>query len=596
MLGDLAKDLDGEGCRLQERTKGLESERTFDMPIRATHQQLLALRDAVLTISADLSLPETLKRIVSTAARLAGARYAALGVRDEAGERLSEFVTQGVDPEVEASIQDWPSGHGLLGTMLHEGRSLRLRDLTQDPRASGFPPNHPRMTSFLGVPILHHGQLLGDLYLANKIGAREFSEADEAVIELLAAHAAYAILNARAYQKTVDHELALERRNRELTALNALITATSASLSLQHVLDEALAQAITVYGAEAADIYLVEDGTGDLILASHRGPVPEPFLAVRHIESGQGIVGKVASSGFPYVVRDLDGDLSFLRQGVVSAGFIAMACLPLRAKERIVGTLDIFSRDPGHFDDLNLSLLMSICNQIGIAVENARLHEQVAQLAVMRERQRIGMDLHDGVIQSIYAAGLTLELALGQMADGEMPAAESQVRRAIESLNTSIRDIRAYLLALRPRQFEGIDLVAGMERLLADYRVNTQMTVTFDADRSVQTELRAEEQGALFYIAQEALSNAARHSRATRIDVCLRADDDWIVFSLRDNGCGLPKASKDHSGGHGMRNMRERARVLGGETQITSPPGQGTEVRVLLPRRRGEHTKVTAVA
>lgn len=561
---------------------------------QATPQQLLALRDAVLSITAGRSLADTLERIVTAATRLVDARYAALGVPDAAGEQLIEFVTHGLSAEAEARISQRPHGLGLLG-LLREGQSVRLPDLRQHPASVGFPAHHPRMTSFLGVPIHQAGRILGNLYLCDKRGApgsaqaAPFSEADQAIIELLAAHAAHAIENARLLQASLDHQRDLERRNRELNALNAVISATSASLSLPRVLDEALNQVMPLYQAEAADVFLVEPASGDLVLAVHRGSLPEAFLSQRRIPSGQGLVGEVVATGQPRLHRDLAAEPAFLRPAVTAAGFRALLCQPLPGPDQVVGALNLFSRDPDRFSGNNMALLNAICGHIAIAVQHARLHQQVADLAITEERQRIGMDLHDGIIQSIYAAGLTLELGLAHLSDGDVAAAETAVRGVIQRLNLTIHDIRAYLLALRPRQLGAAGLAASLERLLAEFRANTQIAVSHAFDPAVETALALPDHEALFHIAQEVLSNAARHSRATRLSLSLRLDDDWVRLTIRDNGCGLPAsaASADAArpAGHGLRNIQDRARALAGEARFISPPEGGTEVRVAIPRR-----------
>ena len=270
-------------------------------------KQLLALREATLAISADLSLAETLKHIVVAAAKLANARYAALGVPSESGEFLAEFVTTGLSPQEEARISHRPRGHGILGVIMREGQSLRLRDLTQHPRAIGFPANHPPMKSLLGVPITHKGKPRGNLYLTDKLDADEFTIDDQTIIEMLAV-------------------------------------------------------------------------------------------------------------------------------------------------------------------------------QAGISIENARLYTTEQQLRIIEERQRIGMDLHDGIIQSIYAVGLTLEYVTNQLTDGDLAGARERLTSAIDALNNTIRDIRSYILDLRPRRFDGNDLVVGLERLLAEFKANTLMFVELDAD------------------------------------------------------------------------------------------------------------------
>ncbi|MEP7356217.1 MAG: GAF domain-containing sensor histidine kinase [Anaerolineales bacterium] len=372
------------------------------------NRQLLALREAALAISTNLSLAETLKRIVSAAATLADARYAALGVPDESGAYLAEFITTGLSAEAEARISHRPRGHGILGVILREGQSLRLRDLHEHPRSYGFPPNHPPMTSFLGVPITRKGDRLGNLYLTDKRSAEEFTDDDQHLIELLAVHA-------------------------------------------------------------------------------------------------------------------------------------------------------------------------------GVAIENARLYARVQHLSVVEERQRIGMDLHDGIIQSIYAVGLTLEYVDAQIGDGELQAAQERLRGAMGALNNTIRDIRAYILDLRPRRFQGDNLVTSLEALLAEFKANTLMMVTFVADAQADASLTPEARLVLFHIAQEALSNVVKHSRASRIDVRLAREDSGVVLSLSDNGRGFVETEAEQRMGHGLVNMRDRAHSVAGSLALRPVAAGGTEVLVTIP-------------
>ncbi len=379
----------------------------FPSQFRASPAQLRALLDAILSLSADLSLAETLRRIVTAAARLTQARYAALGVPNEAGTYLAEFITTGLTQAAETRIGHRPRGHGLLGVILHGGQTLRLRDLTRDARSYGFPPHHPPMQSFLGTPVRHKGRTLGNLYLTDKRGAEEFSADDERLVELLARHA-------------------------------------------------------------------------------------------------------------------------------------------------------------------------------GLAIENARLYGQVQQLRVVEERQRIGMDLHDGIIQSIYAVGLTLEVMDGHLADGDVAGARERLRDASDALNTTIRDIRAYILDLRPRRFEGDDLAAGLQQLLLEFRANTLIAVDFTAEPNADRALGPEARLALFHVAQEALSNAAKHSQATAVTVTLRAVDDGVHLTIKDNGRGFDPAAAERRVGHGLLNMQDRVQALGGTIELESRVGEGTEVKVVL--------------
>lgn len=373
------------------------------------NKRLLALDRAVLALSADLSLAETLKRIITAAAELVQAQYAALGVPDASGQALAEFVTYGLSEADEARIGQRPHGLGILGLILRDGQSLRLPDLRRHPQSVGFPAHHPHMRSFLGVPIRHKDKLLGNLYFTNKLTAPEFTIEDQTLIELLAAHA-------------------------------------------------------------------------------------------------------------------------------------------------------------------------------GTAIENARLYEQIQQLRVLQERERIGMDLHDGVIQSIYAVGLNLELVQAMLAEGDAAGANARVADAIHSLNATMRDIRAYILGLRPLRFDKEDLVTSLQRLITEFKANTLINVEFSANASVEQTLTADQRLALCHIAQEALSNTARHGRATRVEVRLSDEVNAITLAIMDNGHGFELASAPRRPGHGLVNMRERAQMLGGEVVIQSKVGLGTSVKVSFPK------------
>jgi signal transduction histidine kinase len=374
------------------------------------NEQLLTLRDAVLAISSDLSLTEVLHRIVRAAALLGSARYAALGVPDDTGKVMAEFVTEGLSPEEVALIAHPPKGRGLLGMIMREHVTVRVPEISEHPLSVGFPPGHPPMGSFLGVPILYKGRCLGNLYLTNKIGAEEFTVADENQIEWLASHAA-------------------------------------------------------------------------------------------------------------------------------------------------------------------------------IAIENARLYEEVQRLTVIEERQRIGMDLHDGVIQSIYAVGLQLEFIRALIEDGETTQVRDRMGTAIDALNNTIRDIRSYILDLRPHSFEGNDLNEGLRRLTADFKANSLVATELQLSAEANSLVSPESRMALFQITQEALANVAKHARATKVLVRFSPGAEGIVLEIRDNGRGLPPDGAVKRMGHGLTNMAQRAQTIGAEFNVASEPGKGTRIQLRLPRR-----------
>ncbi|MBI4770947.1 MAG: GAF domain-containing protein, partial [Chloroflexi bacterium] len=257
---------------------------------------LSALNQAALAISSDLSLDRTLQHIVNAARTLVGARYAALGIPDEHGA-LNQFLVSGMTAEQQAQVGHPPSGLGLLGGIMRQGRIIRIRSIGSDPRSVGFPPGHPRMESFLGVPVRAGGEMLGNIYLTDKIAAPEFSQEDEHVIELLATHAAISIKNARLFQASVERGKQLEARNQELAALNAVAGATSRYLDLDQVLSEALDLVLGVTGADGGEVLLLDEVADELVLALYQGPAPGAFHTRTRFRRGEGFPGRVLATG-----------------------------------------------------------------------------------------------------------------------------------------------------------------------------------------------------------------------------------------------------------------------------------------------------------
>jgi signal transduction histidine kinase len=368
-----------------------------------------SIYEAALTITAELSLPIVLNRIVALARDLVKARYAALGVPDATGAHLVQFITSGLDEEQLSKIATTPVGRGLLGELMRvDAKPIRLSQISDHPRSVGFPENHPVMTSFLGVPIRSRGNLLGSLYLTDKLDAEEFSEQDQKVIEMLAGYAA-------------------------------------------------------------------------------------------------------------------------------------------------------------------------------VAIENARLYEQVQRLAVLEERERIGMDLHDGIIQSIYAVGLMLEHTGYLIDDNKIGAGREKISEAINGLNMIIKDIRNYILDLQPQRFEGTVLLSSLKRLIGEFRANTLADVVLDYDYEIKEYLSERVAAVAFHIIQEALANAAKHAAATRVKVSVGVKGDQIVLKVNDNGRGFTMAETQERIGHGLSNMQLRAASVGGKLEINSDRGEGVAITAYLP-------------
>ena len=546
-------------------------------------ERLVALHEASLELVRDLSIEVVLERIVNLARKQSGARYAAIGVVDDQGELVS-FTPVGMAPEDVKKMEHPPVGRGLIGALMQERRTIRLPDIALDPRSSGFPLNHPPMRSFLGVPILLGDKLLGQIYLTDKQDYPIFTEIDEQVIETLAAYAAVAISNARLYEDILARDQALSQRNEDLALLNDLAAALTGSLDEDEILDKTLTRVMTYLGVDAGEIFLRDEDERALRLALHRGEAVEAFLTHDRFQVGEGFIGLVAQNGRPLISADLPHDLRFLRPAVTQAGFQCMACIPLTTRGNVIGVLCLANRSPLHFSDRVLSLLTSIGAWTGLTVENASLHRQARRVAVLEERERIGMDLHDGIIQSIYAVGLALDYARVAL-DEDPEESRQKIEQAIEGLNHTIHDIRSYILDLRPRQFLGKDLMDGLRRLVDEYRINTLAEATLAGPDDGLSGLPTSHATALFHICQEALANSAKHSQAKRVDVRLWTSRDRVLLEVSDNGRGFDLRKMSVTLGHGLSNMHIRARKVGGDVEITSAPGEGTNVLAWVPRR-----------
>lgn len=546
-------------------------------------ERLAALHRASLELVGDLSLQTLLERIVQLARQVADARYAALGVVDENGE-LDQFIPVGMKREEMDKIPHLPLGRGLLGALRTQRKTIRVPEIQDDPRSVGFPPHHPPMHSFLGVPLMLGDRLLGLIYLTDKIGAPEFTEDDERVLETLAAYAAVAISNARLYQGLIERDEELCQRNEDLKLLNEVAAALTSSLEVEEILEKTLKLVMEYLGVEAGEIFLREDGEQELRLALHRGVFDESFSEMKSFRLGEGFIGLVGATGRPLVSYNLRQDMKYLRPSVLDAGFQCIAVIPLQAGGKVVGVMSAATRRERALDEREIHLLTAIGTWAGITIENAHLSRQSRRLAVLEERERIGMDLHDGIIQSIYGVGLALDYARMAL-DEDKEQARQKIEQSIDALNETIRNIRAYILDLRPRQFHGEDLKAGLQRLVDELQANSAIRVTLVAPEDGLVDFPAANSTALFHICQEALANIAKHSRARHAEVHLWTARDRVLLEISDDGQGFDPQRIKLSLGHGLSNMCDRARKVGGDLEYTTSPGQGTTVLAWVPRR-----------
>ncbi len=553
------------------------------MAAKATYSadDIRALAEASVSLTSELSLDTVLQKVVDVAREQIGARYAALSVLNAGGE-IERFIASGITPEERERIGHVPEGRGLLSVLLHEGASLRLDDIGKDPRSVGFPPNHPRMKSLLGVPVVSHGRILGNLYLTEKQGAREFDERDEEIVKLLSAQAAVAIRNAALYE-------AESQRADEWKALFDLSREVTASDDLAVLLDSVVRRAAKLLDADVALMTLVNP-RGDLTIAAQTGLAKERTKWPRG-QSEHGLHRLTIETGRPVIVSDYRTDaraaaggwLLFEEEGLVSA-----LAVPLNSKDRTLGTLTVANRVRTDFSQRQAELLETFGNLTAIALETRQLYDKLESLARLEERERIGMDLHDGVIQTIYAIGLRLEDCTERVPEAA-PELKADLETAMDELNKVIKDIRSYIFDLRPQLSHVDDLPEALRQLVEHVRVNTLMMATFEADTPLDGVGGEAEAMALFHIAQEALNNVSKHAKASSVSVRLSSAGGCVRLEVRDNGVGFDVPPDQISGAHhGLRNMRDRARSVGAELSYESSPGRGTTVRVELRVGRKE--------
>ena len=545
-------------------------------------ERLFALHRASLELVKDVSLETLLERIASTACEQAGARYAALGVLDSKG-KLEKFISVGLTHDAIKRIAHPPVGRGLLGELMDTEDPLRVRSIQEHPKSVGFPAHHPKMVSFLGVPIRTAEGQIGQIYLTEKLDADEFSSDDEMIIQMLATYAATAIANARLIDQMKERDVALTRRNVDMTLLNDIASTLTSSLELDEILNKTLGLVMNYMKVEAGEIFLLEEDKTTLRMMLHRGQAAEAFWTHNIFRVGEGYPGVVAETCRPLICTDLANDPNFQREAVVKAGFHQVLSFPLVSGERVMGVMSIATRSKAAFEDRSVQMLTAVGAWAGLSIENARLHVNARRLAVLEERNRIGMDLHDGIIQSIYGVGLALE-GTKLLVDEDASSAKEKIDNAIDGLNQAIRDLRAYILDLRPRQLGTEGVISGIKRLIAEYRANTFSEVTFMPPDSDLKELTQTQALALFHICQEALANAAKHAKAKNVQISLWTTEDRALLELHDDGKGFNTDEMSTFIGHGLANMQTRARSSGGDIDITSVQGEGTTVFVWVPR------------
>jgi signal transduction histidine kinase len=536
-------------------------------------ERLRRLIGASVALGSGLSLDELLQRIVETAAALTGARYAALGVIDQRGTALERFVTTGIDAQTQSEIGDLPVGRGILGVLIREARPLRLTDLSQDPRSVGFPPGHPSMKSFLGVPILLRGSAYGNLYLTEKAGGEDFSDEDEEVVTLLAAQAAVAIENARLHE-------ASRRWIQQLESLAEIGNALVGEMELPKLLQLVVARLRQVVDCKLALIMLPRpDGT--LYVEAADGEGAEIALALS-MPVGSSKAGKVMTRKRPERIDSILDDPEF-DQLNVRLGSRAALLLPLAVQDEAIGVIavhDKVGRD-GRFDDADLRLVETFASRAAVAIDLSRRVARDSLKAVLQaqeaERKRLARELHDETGQALTA----ILLGLRSVSQATSP---EQVERAAEGLRqlaiSALEDVRQLAFDLRPKALDDFGLAAALERLVE--RVAAQAELEIELEASLARRLDEDIETAVYRTVQEALTNVVKHAAARRVSVVVAERGRALAVLVEDDGCGFDIAASS-DGRFGLVAMRERLALIGGALDLESSPNAGTTLRATIP-------------
>jgi two-component system, NarL family, sensor histidine kinase DevS len=536
------------------------------MPGRADRNEKLL--ESGLVLASELSLEAVLERIVELAVDLTGARYGALGVLGPDGE-IARFVTKGVTPEQRRAIGHPPIGRGVLGVLIEEPKPLRLPEVSRHPQSVGFPKNHPPMKSFLGAPVTARGRVFGNIYLTEKQGAEEFDDEDERALVILAGQAGVAVETARLLEET-------RQRERRLDAVREIATEILEGAESEDVLSLVARRARELVGADLSTIAI---GSGhDLVLAVADGERADSLAGTTFPTEGSAS-GEVIVTGKPLVLEDASADPRAY-QPVMRLGGIGPAMfVPLKAGERAFGTLAVCNTQGGRvFNDDDLTLVETFADQASVALEYARVQGELRRLAILGDRERIAKELHDGVIQSLFAVGMGLQAAATVSRDADT---EERLEGAVGEIDRAIRDLRNYIFGLRPGILADRQLDQALRTLAEDFETRSGVVTAVHIDPDLAAQLSSNA-GHVVQLAREALSNVGRHAAASTCRLALTREDGVAVLEVDDDGMGFQPAA-EHGPGQGLRNLRERAASLGGAVDIDSTPGQGTTVRVTIP-------------
>ena len=536
--------------------------------VLATRDRVYALLEAVVAVGTNLDLETVLKQIVEAAITLVRARYGALGILGDGG-RLTEFVPVGLADTEIAAIHHWPEGRGLLGALITNPRPLRLPDISASPKSSGFPAGHPPMRSFLGVPVRVRDEVYGNLYLTEKEGGADFDAEDEALLVALAAAAGVAIDNAKLYEEA-------RRQQRWLRASSEVTRRLLSGAAQDEVLTLVTQQALEMSGADLVALALPTPDRQQLVIQHAAGAgAPEALGLVLPVSAS--VSGEVLTSGEPVSLQDFGHDERVAGSARQHMPLGPAIILPLGAPGDVRGVFTV-GRDSGAMPLAAeaVEMVQTFAAQAAIALELAEHRQDAERLAILSDRDRIARDLHDLVIQRLYATGMSLQGAMPLL---NRPEAATRVSSAVDALDETIREIRSAIFSLQSRgdaKQHGLraQVLEVVDEMIAALGFAPSLRLVGPLDEAVPEDAGEQMLSAL----REALANVARHAAASRVDVTVEVGPE-LVLRVRDNGTGMGQTTRRS----GLANMAERAADMGGKLTISPAGGGGTQLDWRVP-------------
>ncbi|MFJ9898344.1 GAF domain-containing protein [Streptomyces sp. NPDC091280] len=541
---------------------------------RGTRDRVHSLLEAVLSVGRELDLEQALHSIVEAAAALVDAEYAALGVIGPDGKRLSAFHTVGVSEDQIARIGPYPEGHGILGELIRHPEPLRLPKIAEHPSSYGFPPHHPPMNTFLGVPIRVRDQVFGNLYLTEKRGGAQFDEEDVSVTLTLAVAAGVAIDNARLYEES-------RLRERWLQANAEITHRLMSDAARTEVLALIAERAGEITGAALTAVALPMEDTGALAVEIAVGMDAEAHQGLV-LSMDNSLMGLAFSAAAPVTSADVGHDDRISLEPPRFGGLGPAVAVPIGTGDLGARGVVLLARETGRpvFTATETETLQAFAAQAAVAMELAERRQAAEEVAVLQDRDRIARDLHDLAIQRLFATGMTLQSA-GRFIEHDEAA--ERVARAVDDLDETIKIIRSTIFGLRSRDGAGeAGLRARTVRIVGEAASVVGFAPSVRMEGLLDTDVPREIADHLVAVLSESLTNIARHAHATRAEVALVTDGREVRLTVTDNGVGIPADGRRS----GLSNMRERAEQLGGRLELAVPEGGGTRLIWRVPLRK----------